>query len=84
MPTSCLPQRLWAAAGYREPPQTPKTIETDADGHEKLGICLWAVVVTRRDRRRRSGRVRDFVQKLRRAYVAHLLPHYVLRGFSRL
>jgi hypothetical protein len=19
----------------------PKTIETDADGHEKLGICLW-------------------------------------------
>jgi hypothetical protein len=26
MPTSCLPQRLWAAAGFREPPQTPKTI----------------------------------------------------------
>jgi hypothetical protein len=41
MPTSCLPQRLLAAAGYREPPQTPKTIETDADGHEKLGICLY-------------------------------------------
>jgi hypothetical protein len=30
------------------------------------------------------GALRAFVQKHRRAYDAHLLPRYFLRGFSRL